>query len=127
MTTETACGAEKQYQDLLKQGKFQIQQCQDCHQHVFYPRMVCPHCGSDQLSWVEPSGQGTVYSTTVIRRKPEDGGNYNVALIDLDEGVRLMSRVEDIAAEDVHIGQKVTARVKQQDEEALVVFTPAGE
>ncbi len=127
MTTETICGAEKQYQDLLKQGKFQIQQCQNCNKHVFYPRMICPHCGSDQLSWVEPTGQGTVYSTTVVRRKPEDGGNYNVALIDLEEGVRMMSRVEKVAAEDVYIGQKVQAHVNQDGEQAIVVFSPVGE
>ena len=127
MTTETACGAEKQYQDLLKQGKFQIQQCQDCKKHIFYPRMICPHCGSDQLSWIEPTGLGTVYSTTVVRRKAEDGGNYNVALINLDEGVRLMSRVEKVAAEDVYIGQKVKAHVQQDGEQAIVVFSPVGE
>lgn len=124
MTMETNSGAEKQYHDLLSEGQFKIQQCQDCKDHIFYPRMVCPHCGSDSLNWIEPSGLGTVYSTTVVRRKPEDGGDYNVALIDLEEGVRMMSTVEQISPHDVAIGQRVRAQVKQQENQAIVVFTP---
>src|SRR3546814_7135029 len=64
-------GPEKHYQDQLAQGRFQIQRCQACSQAVFYPRMICPHCGSGQLDWITPSGKGTVYSTPVVRRKPE--------------------------------------------------------
>jgi DUF35 OB-fold domain, acyl-CoA-associated len=66
------------------------------------------------LNWIEPSGQGTVYSTTVVRRKPEAGGDYNVALIDLAEGVRLMSRVDDVAPDQVRIGMPVRAQVIQK-------------
>ena len=124
MTMEINSGAEKQYHDLLSEGLFKIQQCQDCKDHIFYPRMVCPHCGSDSLNWIEPSGLGTVYSTTVVRRKPEDGGDYNVALIDLEEGVRMMSTVEQISPHDVAIGQRVRAQVKQQENQAIVIFTP---
>ena len=71
------------------------------------------------------SGAGTVYSTSTIARKPEAGGNYNVALVDLDEGVRMMSRVEDVAPEAVFIGQRVQARVAQREGRGLVVFHPA--
>ena len=65
-----------------------------------------------------------MYSTTTISRKPDAGGNYNVALIDLDEGVRLMSRVQGIAPEAVQIGQRVQAKVIQKDGKGLVVFEP---
>ena len=92
---------------------------------IFYPRELCPHCGSDQLAWEQPSGQGTVYSTTVIRRKAEAGGDYNVALVDLAEGPRMMSRVEGMAPADVAIGMAVQAEVIQHNGKGLVVFKAA--
>jgi uncharacterized OB-fold protein len=114
-------GPEKRYLDALKDGRFEIQQCSACAKHVFYPRVVCPHCGSDRLGWVAPSGRGVVYSTTVVRRKPADGGDYNVCLVDLAEGVRMMSRVASIPPADVRIGMAVEARIA----DGLVEFVPA--
>lgn len=114
-------GPEKRYLDALAQGRFEIQKCAACAKHVFYPRVLCPHCGSDRLDWVAPSGRGTVYSTTVVRRKPADGGDYNVCLVDLAEGVRMMSRVASIPPADVQIGMAVKARIA----DGLVEFVPA--
>mgnify|MGYP000638584779 CR=1 FL=1 len=82
-------GVLVQHQAALAQGQFLIQKCDDCGQHIYFPREVCPHCGSDAVQFVSPSGQGTVYAVTTVRRKPADGGDYNVSLIDLDEGPRL--------------------------------------
>jgi uncharacterized protein len=121
-----AAGADLHYQQALAQGRFLIQRCAACSRAVFYPRMICPHCGGGDLSWEEPSGRGTVYSTTVVRRKPEAGGDYNVALIDLEEGVRMMSRVEDAAPGAVRIGMAVQARVRVREGGNLVVFVAAG-
>ena len=118
-------GAEAQYRQALDQGRFLIQRCAGCESAVFYPRMICPHCGAGALDWVAPDGRGTVYATTVVRRKPEAGGDYNVALVDLQEGVRMMSRVEGVAPEAVRIGMAVRAQVAQQDGRGLVVFVPA--
>ena len=117
--------AQTHYQAELDAGRFCIQQCPQCSQHVFTPRELCPHCGASPLKWVRASGAGTVYSTSTIARKPEAGGNYNVALVDLDEGVRMMRRVEDVAPEAVFIGQRVQARVAQGEGRGLVVFHPA--
>lgn len=114
-----------QYLAALDAGSFQIQRCTACHKAIFYPRELCPHCGSDQLAWEQPSGQGTVYSTTVIRRKAEAGGDYNVALVDLAEGPRMMSRVEGMAPADVKIGMAVRAQVVQHNGKGLVVFKAA--
>jgi len=114
-------GPEKQYFDKLAAGRFEIQKCGGCGKHVFYPRVLCPHCGGDQLDWVTPSGRGTVYSTTVVRRKPADGGDYNVCLVDLAEGVRMMSRVAGVPPAEVKIGVAVKARIA----EGLVEFVPA--
>lgn len=122
--TEQTCGAEAAYHAALNEGRFQIQHCRDCGKHVFYPRELCPHCGSIQLEWVAPSGMGTVHSTTTVRRKPEAGGDIDVSLIDLDEGVRMMSRVEGMAPDAVRIGQRVKARVLQKEGRGMVVFDP---
>lgn len=115
-------GADLHYRAQLDQGNFVIQRCTACRHSIFYPRMICPHCGYDQLEWFTPSGWGTVYSTTIVRRKAEDGGDYNVALIDLKEGVRMMSRVEDISPEAVAIGMPVQARIIDGQGGKLVVF-----
>ena len=76
------------------------------------------------LQWVAPSGEGTVHAVTTVRRKPDAGGDYNVSLIDLAEGVRMMSRVE--GGGKVAIGDPVRARVQVTEGKGLVVFDPAG-
>lgn len=115
------CGPEKQYLDKLAAGRFEIQRCAGCGKHVFYPRVLCPHCGAERLDWVAPSGRGTVYSTTIVRRKPADGGDYNVCLVDLAEGPRMLSRVVTVSPDQVRIGMAVAARIA----DGLVEFTPA--
>ena len=122
-----ATGVLAQYQAELAQGRFLIQRCNDCGQHVFFPRESCPHCGAHGPAWVAPSGLGTVYTVTTIRRKPEAGGDYNVCLIDLDEGVRMMGRVEIQPVDAVPVGQRVQARVVQKDGQGVVVFDPVPE
>jgi uncharacterized OB-fold protein len=118
-------GPEARYRKALDGGRFLIQRCGNCGRHVFYPREVCPHCSAEALEFVEPKGTGTVYSTTVVRRKADAGGDYNVALVDLDEGVRMMSRVEGVAPPGVAIGMRVKAKVITVGDVGLVVFQPA--
>ncbi len=118
-------GPDRAYATFLAEGRLCVQKCGDCHRHVFFPRVLCPHCGHGELDWVETSGGGTVYATTVIRRRPEQGPAYNLCLVDLDEGVRLTSRVEGVAPEEVKVGMAVKARIIQEDGAPLVVFDPA--
>lgn len=108
----------------LAEGRLDIQRCANCSRHVFYPRLVCPHCSGASLEWVAATGTGTVYSTTIVARRAEHGGPYNVALVDLDEGVRMMSRVEDIGPAQVVIGQRVRAFIGQIDGQPAVLFKP---
>lgn len=68
------------------------------------------------------SGLGTVYATTVLHKR--GSAPYNVALIDLDEGFRMMSRVESVAADDVAIGSRVAVTVVTEDDAPLAVFRP---
>jgi uncharacterized protein len=120
------------YQQYLDKGELAYQWSPEANRAVFYPRVVCPHTGSDRLEWRVSAGLGTVYATTVTH--PREGAPYNVALIDVDEGFRLMSRVEDIAPEDVRIGMRVKFRVYRPksdqasgDEPPYPVFFPVGE
>jgi Predicted nucleic-acid-binding protein containing a Zn-ribbon len=115
-------GPVQVYQDYLAKGQFLIQQCKECGKHIFYPRVLCNHCGSADLKWVEPTGRGVVYSTSVVRQKPEKGGDYNVALIELEEGPRMMSRVVDVDPHKVKIGMQVSAHVGTIDGQPAVVF-----
>jgi uncharacterized OB-fold protein len=121
-TIPASQGIQARHQAALNEGQFLIQACQACTQHIYFPREICPHCGSDAVALVAPSGQGTVYAVTTVRRKPSEGGDYNVSLIDLDEGPRLMSRVANLPPNEVKIGQRVGARVLVEEGCGVVVF-----
>lgn len=109
-----------------KQGKLAYQVCRDDNTPVFFPRVVAPGTGSANLEWRISKGLGTVYATTVVYYRNEPP--LNVALIDLDEGFRMMSRVEGIDAAQVKIGMRVTVRMHPGDDKQppYPVFTPAG-
>ena len=119
---DATTGVQAFHQGELDAGRFLIQRCADCSRHVYYPREHCPHCGGTTLEWTTPTGLGTVHAVTTVRRKPADGGDLNVSLIELDEGVRLMSRVDNLAPGAVRIGQRVKARVQSKDGRGLVLF-----
>jgi len=109
----------------LEKGQLAYQWSKAAGRAVFFPRLVCPFTGSTDLEWRIASGLGTVHSTTTVHAI--DGSAYNVALIDCDEGFRLMSRVEDVAPDTVAIGMRVSFRVHRPggDAEPVPVFAPA--
>lgn len=89
---------------------------------IFYPRMAAPGSGAEHPPWEVSAGIGTVYSTTCVRSRD---GDHNVALIDMEEGFRLLSRVEGIAPDAVRIGQQVRVRMRTDDGEyPYPVFDP---
>ncbi|OZI20457.1 DNA-binding protein [Bordetella genomosp. 9] len=116
-------GPEQTYFRFLQEGDWRIQRCRGCGKAVFYPRIACPGCDGQDFDWVAPSGNGTVYSTTVMRRPAQAGGDRNLCLVDLDEGVRMMSRIEDVDPAAPRIGDRVRARLRREGEQNLVVFT----
>ena len=120
--TVTAPGLQARHQQALDDGRFLIQRCAACQRHVYFPRVLCPHCGAPEPELVAPTGGGQVLAVTVISRRPELGGDYNVCMVGLDEGVQLMSQVQGSAAAAVQVGQRVRARVAQQGGHGRVVF-----
>lgn len=95
----------KAYEDALGRGEILYQVCDDCGHVAFYPRLVCPECGSANVEYRPSAGKGEVYTRTVIHSRGRDP--YNVVLIDMDEGFRIMSTVEDAPNDDVQIGMRV--------------------
>ena len=115
----------EQWIAFLREGRFMIQRSRTSGRAFFYPRVVEPGTGSTDLEWIEASGRGEVYATTVQRAK-DRADDINVALIDLAEGPRMMSRVDGIAPADVRIGMQVEARIVAPDEgDPFVVFVPS--
>ncbi|MFK7942384.1 MAG: Zn-ribbon domain-containing OB-fold protein [Paracoccaceae bacterium] len=115
-------GPEAEFRAYLADGKFMIQRSASTGVYVFYPRAFAPGTGETDLEWVEASGEGVVYATTANRRSPAKGGTFNVALIDMAEGARMMSRVVGIDADKVEIGQKVRARIEDLNGAPAVVW-----
>ncbi|TDB87473.1 hypothetical protein E1264_14625 [Actinomadura sp. KC216] len=112
------------YLERLDKGVLAYQRCDDCAKAVFHPRVTCPGCGSGRLAWRESAGVGTVYSASALARR--DAEPYSVALVELDEGFRMMSTVVGVPAGDVRIGMRVRARIEPRDGDRppRPVFTP---
>lgn len=94
------------YTEALARGALAYQVCESCNRAVFQPRVNCPYCGGVRLQWRTSAGWGRVYSCTEVH-SPQ--GVYNVVLVDLDEGFRMMSTVLGATP---GIGQRVKGRVE---------------
>ena len=115
---------EQQFEAFLAEGRFMLLRSRETGRCFWFPRVAEPGTGCTDLEWVEASGDGTVYSSTVIRQKPPTA-DYNLALIDLAEGPRMMSRVEGTSPGQVRIGMRVRAKIVRDGERSVVVFEPA--
>ena len=125
MTDAASTGPEAQWRAALADGRFLLQRAVSSGTVFFPPRLAEPGTGDDDIEWIEASGMGLVYSLTLVSPKPP-AEPYNVVLVDLDEGARLMSRVDGIAPDALRIGQRVRARIIEENGAPLLVFVPAG-
>jgi uncharacterized OB-fold protein len=114
---------DAEFRAFLAQGRFMIQRSKGSGVHVFYPRAVTPGTGARDLEWVQACGRRGLFDHRGAKKPPEP--SYNVALIDLAEGPRMMSRVEGVDPAAVAIGMAVQARIVDQDGEPVVVFDVA--
>ena len=117
--------------EATKDKKFLVQRCGACDKPIFYPREVCPTClSSDSLEWRESTGKGTVYAVSVQHRPANptmaDRVPYVVALVELDDGIRVMSNVIGCDPGDVAIGDAVRVTWEElSDGRNLPQFEPA--
>jgi uncharacterized OB-fold protein len=99
-------------------GTLLLQRCSACGLFIHYPRFLCPACHGTDLDDVEATGRGTIYSYTVTSRgilEYKDAGQYVLAMVELDEGVRIVTNIVECDPADLAIGQSVE-----------VVFHPTG-
>jgi len=134
---EPKVGAESgPFWEATRERRLLVQWCTACDRGIFYPRSFCPYCGgtdsgASTLSWKEASGRATVYAVTV-EHKPSamgatfsNGEPYVVALVDLEEGVRMLTNIVGCPADEVVVGLPVTVTWEPlTDGRQLPLFTP---
>jgi uncharacterized OB-fold protein len=122
--------------EATRQRKLVVQWCTACDRGVFYPRSFCPHCGAGgdgALEWRPASGQATVHAA-VVEHRPQAAGAafsgglpYFVALVDLDEGVRMLTNIVGCPPDEVRIGWRVSVTWEpMSDGRHLPLFEPEG-
>jgi uncharacterized OB-fold protein len=112
----------KAFWDAAVQGKLMIGKCGACGKLHYYPRAVCPFCFSDRTELQQASGDGVIYSYSVMRRAPIP---YAIAYVTLAEGPTMMTNIVDCDLDQIRISQKVKLVFKPTDGGPPVpMFTP---
>ena len=118
------------YWDGAAAGELRIQRCLDCGQPYFYPRPICPSCGSGDVEWFTASGRATLYSY-VISHRPAPGfeadAPYAIAVVQLAEGPRMMTSLVGVPAtpEALVLDMPLRVTFERRGSVSLAVFTPA--
>jgi uncharacterized OB-fold protein len=119
----------KPFWDAARRHKLMIQTCNDCGLKIFYPRKYCPDCWSSNLGWSEASGRGKVFSYSItmagVEERFEEDLPFVLALVDLQEGIRMMTNIVECKPGEVIIGMDVEVAFKDvTDEFTLPMFRP---
>jgi uncharacterized OB-fold protein len=120
----------KPFWDAAREGKLLICRCGACRHAFLYPRPFCPKCWSDDVDWEEASGKATLYTWSVVRQNDlppwPTRVPYVAAVVDLEEGPRVMTNVEGVAFDELAIGMPVVVDFKAiADDVTIPVFRPA--
>jgi uncharacterized OB-fold protein len=111
------------YWDAASEGKLLVKRCLDCGEHHHFPRESCPFCFGERTEWRNASGQGTIYSYSVMRRAAVP---YVIAYVTLAEGATMMSNIVDCDPDKLRIGQTVEVTFRPSEGgPALPMFKPA--
>ena len=118
------------YWDAARRDELVVQLCVDCAERPFPPRAHCPQCGSAKLEWHKVSGAGTVYTFTIAHRPPHplfsDQCPLAIAVVELEEGPRMISNIVGCDPADVEVGMAVQVVFEeiQDSDVVLPVFSP---
>lgn len=117
---------QKPFFEGLKQNRLLIPYCKSCGKAHFYPRSACPHCWSEEdYDWREAKGSGVVHTFTIVRNNPPPAFvpllPFPIAIIELDEGVRLLSNIVG-EYEDTSIGDNVQVEFVERNGQTLPMF-----
>ena len=97
--------------------------CNSCKEPHYYPRSICPQCGSNETTWVESNGLGEIYSYTVMRRGVEVP--FAMAYVKLNEGISLLTHLTNCDFDKICVGQKVKVVFQEtQDGQKTHLFEP---
>ncbi|MCR9267263.1 MAG: OB-fold domain-containing protein [Alphaproteobacteria bacterium] len=112
--------------DAASNGVLKIKRCGDCNQAHYYPRAICPHCGSAKTGWIDTAGSGEIYSVSVMRRG--EGAPFAVAYVTLDEGPAMLTNIVADDLDSLAIGQRVEVVFTPTEDGAppVPMFTPRG-
>jgi uncharacterized OB-fold protein len=106
--------------DAAAQGRLALQRCAACARVWFYPRPACVACGAERYAWIVASGRGRVHSHSIVHRAPSPAFRervpYVVALVDLEEGPRMMANIVGDDALEVAIGDAVEVLFEERGE-----------
>jgi uncharacterized OB-fold protein len=103
-------------------GKLMFKRCTACGEAHYFPRSICPFCFSDKTVWEESSGEGEIYTFSLMRKSAS--GPYAIGYVTLKEGPSLLTNFVDCDREKLKIGQKVKVVFKPTDGAPLPFFTP---
>jgi hypothetical protein len=117
--------------DACKEGRFLLKHCNACGEDHFYPRPFCPKCWSADVEWKQASGDGQVYTYSVVRQNDlppfPERVPYVAAIVELDEGPRVMTNIDTSELDAVTIGMRVRVDFKPiSDDVTIPVFKPVG-
>jgi uncharacterized OB-fold protein len=120
----------KPFWDGCKEGRFLIRHCNACGADHYYPRPFCPTCWSDDVEWKEASGRATLYTYSVVHVNdlPPFGERvpYVAAIVELEEGPRVMTNVEGVEHDALQIGMPLVVDYKPiSDDITIAIFRPA--
>ena len=114
------------------EGRLVVPSCGDCGRFHFYPRRFCPYCDCEDIEWREASGAGIVYSFAIVEKPIEKAFSslvpYVIAIVELEEGIRMLSHVVDVDPADMTCGMCVRVQYRRISETLTVpVFGPGGD
>ncbi|RLA39649.1 MAG: nucleic acid-binding protein [Gammaproteobacteria bacterium] len=110
------------------QGKLSLPYCSQCEASFYYPRQWCPQCFNQDLSWLELSGRGKVYSFSVVHQSPlpsyQDDVPYVLAIIELEEGPRMMTNILNCDVDKVRVDMPVEVTFEERGDMTIPQFQP---
>ena len=126
----TISGETRRFWEGCRRGELLIQKCNSCGEYQFYPRGICAKCWTSEIAWVKASGKGTVWAFTVTYQNRTPGFAedvpYVLALVELEEGVRMFTNIVECEPKDVTIDMPVEATfVQATDQVTVPYFKPA--
>jgi uncharacterized protein len=120
--------ASRHYWQSAADGQLVVQRCTDCGRYQFYPRALCTAC-TGETEWVAATGRGTLHTFTVIRQNRSEAfahlSPYAVGIVELEEGVRMMSNIIDCDVEQLHVDMELeVVLIRAADDVGLPFWRP---